>query len=330
MPPTRGASRGAKDVDQGPPEEVVEVSSFVHACEGDAVTKLINKKVPYFNAPIYLQNKTQIGKVDEIFGPINQSYFSVKMSVGIMASSYAAGDKFYIDPAKLLPLNLFLFDNRNVFPSNRSLTSRISSTRKKKRKLNHKKINGRYDSAVDYDNSQAEEKVEPETEEQIKLTETVSSDLTIEHEVTQVQSREDSIELRYEDVKKHVAGKLDSAQQAVAAVSAKWKEIFRNRRKAAGELNLASVKYKEMEKELQEAVESEDFETAERVSDGLVSAEKNKEVLLIALREAETEFDVIDSKMQEALDLQIVAAEECTELLKSFAVVSLLSLLVYH
>ncbi|XP_076888359.1 uncharacterized protein LOC143538766 [Bidens hawaiensis] len=144
--------------------------------------------------------------------------------------------------------------------------------------------------------------------------------LTIEHEFTQVQSREDSIELRYEHVKKHVAEKLNYAQQAVAAVSAKWKEIFRNRRKAAGELNLASVKYKEMEKELEEAVESEDFETAERVSDSLALAEKNKEVLLIALREAETEFDAIDSKMQEALELQIVAAEECTELLKSFAV----------
>jgi H/ACA ribonucleoprotein complex subunit 1 len=50
-----------------------EVSTFVHACEGDAVTKLTNEKVPYFNAPIYLQNKTQIGKVDEIFGPINES-----------------------------------------------------------------------------------------------------------------------------------------------------------------------------------------------------------------------------------------------------------------
>ena len=54
-----------------------EVSSFVHACEGDAVTKLTNEKIPFFNAPIYLHNKTQIGKVDEIFGPINESVSSV-------------------------------------------------------------------------------------------------------------------------------------------------------------------------------------------------------------------------------------------------------------
>ncbi|PIN20203.1 H/ACA small nucleolar RNP component GAR1 [Handroanthus impetiginosus] len=107
----RGGGRGGGRFpprDEGPPSEVIEVSTFVHACEGDAVTKLTNEKIPYFNAPIYLQNKTQIGKVDEIFGPINESYFSIKMLEGIVATSYSAGDKFYIDPAKLLPLARFL------------------------------------------------------------------------------------------------------------------------------------------------------------------------------------------------------------------------------
>ncbi|XP_019165981.1 PREDICTED: putative H/ACA ribonucleoprotein complex subunit 1-like protein 1 isoform X1 [Ipomoea nil] len=108
----RGGGRGfggrGPPRDEGPPAEVVEISTFVHACEGDAVTKLTNEKIPYFNAPIYLQNKTQIGKVDEIFGPINESFFSIKMSEGIVATSYAAGDKFFIDPAKLLPLSRFL------------------------------------------------------------------------------------------------------------------------------------------------------------------------------------------------------------------------------
>ncbi|XP_020100318.1 putative H/ACA ribonucleoprotein complex subunit 1-like protein 1 [Ananas comosus] len=105
----RGGGRGGGGFrDEGPPAEVVEVSSFLHACEGDAVTKLTNEKIPYFNAPIYLQNKTQIGKVDEIFGPINESCFSIKMMEGIIATSYSLGDKFFIDPAKLLPLSRFL------------------------------------------------------------------------------------------------------------------------------------------------------------------------------------------------------------------------------
>ncbi|KAH0931698.1 hypothetical protein HID58_008815 [Brassica napus] len=94
--------------DEGPPSEVIEVATFLHACEGDAVTKLSQAKIPYFNAPIYLENKTQIGKVDEIFGAINESLFSIKMMEGIVATSYAEGDKFYIDPAKLLPLARFL------------------------------------------------------------------------------------------------------------------------------------------------------------------------------------------------------------------------------
>ena len=31
-------------------------------------------QVPYFNAPMFLQNKTQIGKIEEIFGAINDEY----------------------------------------------------------------------------------------------------------------------------------------------------------------------------------------------------------------------------------------------------------------
>lgn len=31
----------------------------------------VHTQIPYFNAPIYLENKTQIGKVEEILGPIN-------------------------------------------------------------------------------------------------------------------------------------------------------------------------------------------------------------------------------------------------------------------
>lgn len=46
--------------------------------------------MPYFNAPIFLENKTQIGKVEEIFGPINNVYFTVKMSAGVVATSYSS------------------------------------------------------------------------------------------------------------------------------------------------------------------------------------------------------------------------------------------------
>ncbi|KAG6547755.1 hypothetical protein Mapa_010568 [Marchantia paleacea] len=103
-----GGRGGGGYRDEGPPDEVIEVAVFSHACEGEAVTKLTHEKIPYFNAPIFLENKTQIGKVEEIFGPINEAYFSVKMQEGIIATSYKVGDKFYIDPNKLLPLQRFL------------------------------------------------------------------------------------------------------------------------------------------------------------------------------------------------------------------------------
>lgn len=48
------------------------VGEFMHPCEDDIVCKCTTEenKVPYFNAPVYLENKEQIGKVDEIFGQL--------------------------------------------------------------------------------------------------------------------------------------------------------------------------------------------------------------------------------------------------------------------
>jgi len=57
---------------------------------------------------MYLQNKSSIGKVDEILGPINQVYFTIKPSEGVQATSFKAGDKVYISGDKLLPIERFL------------------------------------------------------------------------------------------------------------------------------------------------------------------------------------------------------------------------------
>ncbi|KAJ1623929.1 H/ACA ribonucleoprotein complex, subunit Gar1/Naf1, partial [Pavlovales sp. CCMP2436] len=80
---------------------------FVHGCEGDLIVKHSVEKVPYFNAPVYLENKSQVGKVDEIFGQISAAMSSIKPSDGIVAASFKAGDKIYINPEKLLPLQRF-------------------------------------------------------------------------------------------------------------------------------------------------------------------------------------------------------------------------------
>ena len=104
----------------------VEMGSFLHAVEDEMLcSSLMPDKVPYFNAPIYLQNKSVIGKVDEILGPINEVYFSVKMGEGMVASSFKKGDKVYIAGDKLLPIERFLPKPKVVGAS----LSRVSITR---------------------------------------------------------------------------------------------------------------------------------------------------------------------------------------------------------
>ncbi|KAK3620387.1 H/ACA snoRNP pseudouridylase subunit [Elasticomyces elasticus] len=104
---SRGGGRGGFQ-SYGPPDQVLEMGNFLHATEGEMVCSSINTKIPYFNAPIYLENKTPVGKLDEIFGPLNQVYFTIKPQEGIQATSFKAGDKFYIGGDKLLPLERFL------------------------------------------------------------------------------------------------------------------------------------------------------------------------------------------------------------------------------
>lgn len=112
----RGGRGGRSFAPVGPPDQVLEMGAFMHACEGDIVCRLINVKIPYFNAPIYLENKTQVGKVDEILGPLNEVFFTIKPSEGVKAESFKQGDKFFIAPDKLLPLERFLPKPKQVGP----------------------------------------------------------------------------------------------------------------------------------------------------------------------------------------------------------------------
>jgi H/ACA ribonucleoprotein complex subunit 1 len=56
-----------------------------------------------------------------IFVVLELQFFSIKMMEGIVATSYSAGDKFYIDPRKLLPLTRFLPQPKYVIISSRRL-----------------------------------------------------------------------------------------------------------------------------------------------------------------------------------------------------------------
>ena len=79
------------------------VGVFKHPCEEELVVKSTNEKIPYFNANIYLENRTVVGKVEEVLGSIHNVFFTIKPAEGMQTSSFKEGDKFMINQEKLLP-----------------------------------------------------------------------------------------------------------------------------------------------------------------------------------------------------------------------------------
>jgi len=106
----KGKSSAPRWEDNTPPDWIEEVGIVMHPAEDDLVCQCIHKQVPMFNQRIFLENKESIGKLDEIFGPINNIMFSIKMAEGMKASSFKRGSKFYIDSTKTLPLARFIED----------------------------------------------------------------------------------------------------------------------------------------------------------------------------------------------------------------------------
>ncbi|EGC32807.1 hypothetical protein DICPUDRAFT_24643, partial [Dictyostelium purpureum] len=86
-----------------------EIGSFAHPCEEQIVCNLtVAEQVPKFNCKVLSSSKSNIGTVDEIFGPTQKVYFSVKLDNGIQASSFKEGDKIFAETTSLLPIKIFL------------------------------------------------------------------------------------------------------------------------------------------------------------------------------------------------------------------------------
>ncbi|ROL47110.1 H/ACA ribonucleoprotein complex subunit 1 [Anabarilius grahami] len=100
-----GGGRGGRggfnrNQDFGPPEYVVAVGEYMHPCEDDIVCKCVTEenKVPYFNAPVYLENKEQIGKVDEIFGQLRDFVSFILLHVMLAElSNFTTTSKLHSD-----------------------------------------------------------------------------------------------------------------------------------------------------------------------------------------------------------------------------------------
>ncbi|KAJ4891959.1 hypothetical protein Rs2_31707 [Raphanus sativus] len=121
-----------------------------------------------------------------------------------------------------------------------------------------------------------------------------------------------------DSVKAQIEGKLTRARASAASVTSSRKSAIRKRRRASESLRLASKAHDELEKQLEEAIEAEDFDAAEKISESLAAAERDKLSLVALLRQAESDCDAVESKMEEVLLSQIAAEEESASLLRGF------------
>ncbi|KAE8692277.1 putative cellulose synthase A catalytic subunit 3 [Hibiscus syriacus] len=135
----------------------------------------------------------------------------------------------------------------------------------------------------------------------------------------QQQQTVNGVESQFEQIKAQIADKLNHARELAASIFAARKDSIRRRRKAADDLHLATTRLGELEKQLEEACEAEDFEAADRINESLAAADKDKQALLTSLRDAEAQCNAIDSKMLEVLNCQIAVEEECATLLHRFS-----------
>lgn len=73
--------------------EAVHLGTLIHPSGDLLVLKLEHKDIPYPNSPV-LFNKKQIGKVDEIFGPVGDVYVAIRPDAGTKTSDFRIETKF--------------------------------------------------------------------------------------------------------------------------------------------------------------------------------------------------------------------------------------------
>lgn len=87
--------------------ETVHLGTFVHPAGDLLVLNLEHKDIPYPNSAV-LFNKKQIGKVDEVFGPVGDVYVAVKPDPSIRASEFRLETRFEGYKDRFIPSNRFL------------------------------------------------------------------------------------------------------------------------------------------------------------------------------------------------------------------------------
>lgn len=110
---------------------------FYKSCKNDLVVKSeLKDLVPYFNGRIFLENREEIGKVDEILGPIHEYFYSVKLKEGITVHSFAPDTKFFINSEQTLPMSRFMPETEKQGENQEKKKKKKKTNRDKKRMAN--------------------------------------------------------------------------------------------------------------------------------------------------------------------------------------------------
>jgi H/ACA ribonucleoprotein complex subunit 1 len=83
-----GGGFGGGGFNRGPPQNVVPVATYNATVEGLMCCSVVEKKVPLLMRSIYMENKTLIGKVDDVFGPITAPGIAIKPSDGVKGEGF--------------------------------------------------------------------------------------------------------------------------------------------------------------------------------------------------------------------------------------------------
>ena len=106
----RGNFRGGNNKFQTKPKfqgnqstgELVPFGKYLHAAETTLVFKSTSDtQYPAFNAQVFDSKKNELGKVGEVFGPLNDPFFSVEPKEGVTETMFKIDDPIYIYSDKL-------------------------------------------------------------------------------------------------------------------------------------------------------------------------------------------------------------------------------------
>ncbi|KAI5148566.1 H/ACA ribonucleoprotein complex subunit 1 [Enteropsectra breve] len=111
--------------------ETVHLGTYLHPCEDMLVLKMEHRDIPYPNSPVLKDGKV-VGKIEEVFGPVNDVFVAVKLEKGCELKDFKTESKF--DAYK----DKFIFKDR-FLPREEVEKAKEQKDRKGKEGFNNKK-----------------------------------------------------------------------------------------------------------------------------------------------------------------------------------------------